>query len=81
MILVTVGDHDAADPIQLIQQILEVGDDVIDPQHVIFGEHQPGVYDQDVLAIFVDHHVLANFPETPQWDNLKFSVTHLVKPS
>ena len=70
MIFVTVGDHDRHGPRScLILQILEIGDDVIDPQHVIFGEHQPGVYDQDILTVFVDHHVLADFPESPQWDD------------
>ena len=48
VVFVPVGDDDAAHPVAVLQQVLEIGDDVIDPQHVVFGEHQAGVYDEQI---------------------------------
>jgi len=65
VVLMAVGKYDAAHPVALIQQILKVGDNVVDPQHIVFGEHQPRIYDEDVLPVLVGHHILTNFPKAP----------------
>jgi hypothetical protein len=47
-----------------LYQVVEIGDDVIDPQHIIFREHDAAVYDQDILAVLVHHHVFSYFSQT-----------------
>ena len=66
VIFVTMGDDDPPHLLLLIEQVAEIGDDVVDPQHVVFREHQPGVDDQDVFTILHGHHVLADFAQAPQ---------------
>ena len=53
----------------MVAQIFEIGDDVIDPQHVIIGEHQPGIHDQDLAVVFVGHHVLADLAQAADGDD------------
>ena len=64
-----MGDDDAAHRLALAEQVLEIGDDVVDPQHVVLGKHQAGVDHQDVVPIFVGHHILANFPQASEGDD------------
>jgi len=61
VVFVTVGDDDAAHFFAFIQQVFEVGDDVVDAQHIVFGEHQAGVDDEDLVAAFIYHHILTDF--------------------
>ena len=72
MVLVAVGDDDAPHQALLIVQVAEIGDDQVYAQHVVFGEHDPRVHDDDVTAVFQDHHVLAHFPQSSEGDDLQF---------
>jgi hypothetical protein len=53
---------------------MEVGDDVIDAQHIVFGEHNAAIYDQDLLAVFIEHHILPHLPQATQGNDAKFFV-------
>ena len=59
-----------------IQQVIEIRDDVIDPQHIVFGEHDTGVHDHEVVPILVNDHILPNFPQASQGNDAKFLVAH-----
>ncbi len=69
MVLVPVGDEDAEHLARAFAQILEVRDDVIDPEHVVVREHDPRVDNNDLPTKFVGHHVLSHFTEPPERDN------------
>src|SRR5215208_991703 len=47
MVLVGVREHHALDPVGVLAQIREVGQDEIDAGHVGVGEHEPAVDDED----------------------------------
>ena len=66
MIFMAVGDNDASYPVALVRQITKIGNDVVDSQHVILGEHDAGVDNQNVRAILDGHHIFADFPQTSQ---------------
>ncbi len=74
VILMPVGDDDSRHLVGSFTQILIIGDDVIDPQHVIMRKHDARVHDQNLVLILVGGHVLANFPEPTQGNDLQFSV-------
>ena len=69
MVLVTVGDDDPMHLGGMVAQILEIRDDVVHPEHVIIGEHQAGIHDQDVAVVFVGHHVLADLAQAAEGDD------------
>lgn len=62
VIFVTVRDNNTDHLVAALLDVTEIGDNVINPDHVIFGEHEPGVNDQDLPVIFVQHHVAPDFP-------------------
>ena len=76
MVLVAVGDDNALHLLLVLDQIGEVGDDVIDPQHIVFGEHHPGIDHHDLVVVFVDHHIAAYFPQSPQGEYFQCFTFH-----
>ena len=70
VILVTVRQHDAFDTVAVFQQIRDVRNDEVDAEHVLRREHQSRVDDEDVAAEAQHRHVLADFPESAQGDDL-----------
>jgi len=60
---VSVSEDDAANHVKLVAQVVEIGEDQINAQHVILGEHDSHVDDQYVAAIFQHHHVLSYLPQ------------------
>ena len=72
MVLMPMGDDNAPNQIEMIHQVVEIRDDVIDPQHIIFREHDAGINNEDILAVFVKHHIFSNFPQTTQGNDAKF---------
>src|SRR5688572_5951139 len=50
MVLVAVREDDAFDPLGVVPQIGEVGEDEVDPGHVGVGEHDPAVDQQDAFV-------------------------------
>ena len=72
VILVTVGQEDAPDLLLVLDQIGEVRDDHVDAVHVVVGEAHAHVHHDDVVAILVDGHVLADLIESAQGDDFQF---------
>ena len=66
MIFVPVGNNDPHNFVTVIFEILEIRDDLVDPQDIVVGEHDPGIDDQNLIIVFVDHHVFTDFPQTTQ---------------
>src|SRR5664279_5078042 len=76
MIFVPMGDHDPAYLLSSLTQVLDIGDNVIDPQHVVFGKHKTGINDEDFPTVLVHHHIPSNFPQTSQGYNSQFVLLH-----
>ena len=66
MIDVPVGDNDAADAIRATAQMTVVGDDHIDAQHIVLGEHNAGIDDEHLVVVLEEHHVFPDFTQTAQ---------------
>jgi hypothetical protein len=60
VVLVAVGQDDAAHAISALGQVRDVGDDEVDPEHVGLGEREPAVDDEDLTVDFDGGDVLAD---------------------
>ena len=69
MILVPVGKKEAPDVVLFPNQVGHVRDDQIHPEHILLGKHAPAVHDDDVVLIFKNGHVLADFIHAAQRNN------------
>ena len=66
MILMTVSDDHAADPVAVLLDVGIVGDDHIDAQHIAVGERHAAVED-DHVALALEHcHVLSDLVQTAE---------------
>ena len=72
VVLVAVGDEDAPDPVLVLDEVGEVGDDHVDAVHVVVGEAHAAVHHDDVAAVLVDGQVLADLVQTAQGNNFQF---------
>ena len=72
VVLVTMGDKQTLDAALILNQIADIGDNTVDTVHVIAGESDAAVHDQNITAVFVDGHVFADFVQTAQRDNFQF---------
>src|SRR5512145_1083761 len=63
VIFMSMGDHDPHYLIGFLSQILVIGNDVINPEHIVLGKHDACIHNQDLVIDFVGSHVLAHFPE------------------
>ena len=77
--IVAVGNDNTTHHVPFIIQIGKIGDDKIDPQHIILGEHQAGIDNHNVVVIFEYGHIFADFPQATQGDNPQFLFTQLLK--
>ena len=73
MVLVAVGDEDAADAVPVALQIRHVRDDQVNAQHVLLGEDGAAVHDENIVRIFDDVDVLADLLHAAQGNDLQFS--------
>ena len=64
MILVSVGEQNAANAVFVHFQVGDVGDDQVDAGHVFLGESQAAVDDDHVVVIFHHRHVLADLAQS-----------------
>ena len=69
VILVGVGDQEGPDLLPVLAQVGHVRDDEVDPEHLLVGEHEPAVDDDDVVAVLEDVHVLADLPDASEGDD------------
>ena len=72
VVLVAVGDEQAPDPGFVLDEIRHIGDHAVDAVHVITGEGHTAVHYDDLAAVFIGGHVLADLVETAKGDNFQF---------
>ena len=69
MVLVGMGDQERLDVGAALLEVGDVGDDEVDAEHLLVGEHEPAVDDDDVVAVLEDVHVLADLPHPAERDD------------
>ena len=72
VVLVAVGDEQAPDPGLVLDEVADVGDHAVDAVHVVPGEGHAAVHHDDLAAILIGGHVLADLVETAKGDNFQF---------
>ncbi len=77
MVLMAVGEHDAAHLVTVLQQVRNVGYHDIDAQKLRFREHQAGVDDKNIVSPADGHAVHSELAQTAQGHNVKFSRWHV----
>ena len=69
VVLVGVGDEERPDLVAVLLEIADVGDDEVDAEHLLVGEHEAAVDDDDVVAVLEHVHVLADLPHPAERDD------------
>ena len=69
MVLMAMGDEQAPQPGSVLDEIGDVGDDAVDAVHIIAGEGHSAVHHDDLAAVFVNGHILADLIETAERDD------------
>ena len=63
VVLVAVGDEDAPDAVAVVAEVLDVGDDEVDAEHVVRWELETEVDEDDVVFALDDEAVLADLAD------------------
>ena len=72
VVLVAVGQENAADLVLVLDEVRHIGDHQIHAVHVALGKAHAAVHNDDVAAIFQHGHILADLIETAQAHNFQF---------
>ena len=72
MVLVAVGDEKAADAVPVFYQIRHIGNHQVDAVHVPVGEAHAAVHHDDLAAVLIDGHVLADLVQTAKGNDFHF---------
>ena len=70
VVLMTVGQEHAADFFLILDKVRHVRNDKVNAVHVVFGKAETAVDDDDILAVFQNGHVLADFVESTEGNDL-----------
>src|SRR5207302_10824359 len=69
VVLVGVGEHEAHDLLAALAHVREVREDQVDPEHLLRGEHEARVDDQDLAVVLEEGHVPADLANAAQPDD------------
>ena len=69
VVLVGMRDQEGLDVGLAFLEVRDVGDDEVDPEHLLVGEHQAAVDDDDVVAVLEHVHVLADLADPAERDD------------
>ena len=72
MVLVSVGDEQPPDTALVLDEVCGVGDDQVDAVHVPVREAHAAVHHDDLSAVLIDGHVLADLVEAAKRDDFHF---------
>ena len=72
VILVAMGDEEAAEATAVFDEVADIGNDAVDAVHVVAGEGHAAVHHDDLAAVLIDGHVLADLVEAAQRDDFQF---------
>ena len=66
VVLVPVSEEDGLEQAGAFGEVGDLGDDDVDAEHLVLGEHHPHVDDHDVALVFEHHHVAADLAEAAE---------------
>ena len=69
VVLVGVRDQERPDLGAVLLEVGDIGHDEVDAEHLLVGEHEPAVDDDDVVAVLEHVHVLADLPHPAERDD------------
>ena len=69
VVLVGVGDQECLDVLAAFLEVGDVGHDEVDAEHLLVGEHEPAVDDDDLVAVLEDVAVLADLADAAERDD------------
>ena len=72
MVLVPVRDHNRAYFVLVFNQIAEIRNDNINPQHFVIRKCQTRIQHHNIVSITEYRHVFTDLPQTSQGDDLQF---------
>ena len=72
VVLVAVGDEQAPDTPLVLHEVRDVGDHQVDAVHVPVREAHAAVHHDDLAAVLIDGHVLADLVEAAKRDDFHF---------
>ena len=70
MVLMAVSQHHSLDHIPVLDEVGDIRDNEIYPQHILLREHEAGIDDQNLIIYTNNGHVLADFPKSAQGNDL-----------
>ena len=76
VVLVAMGEDDAADLAAVLNEVGDVRHDDVDAEEFFLGEHETGVNNDDVFAVVECEAVHAEFAESTERDYLQFFISH-----
>ena len=68
MVFVAVGQEEAEDFLLALRQVGHIRQHQVDAEHLLFGEHQAGIDDDDVFVVLQGHHVASDLAQSPERD-------------
>ena len=69
VVLVRMGDEERLDVGAPVLEVGDVGDDEVDAEHLLVGEHQSAVDHDDLVAVLEHVHVLADLAHPAERDD------------
>ena len=66
VVFVAVGEDHGRQLVPALPEVGEIGDNDVDPQYRVFGEHEAGVHHHQVVVGLQGHQVEADFPQAAQ---------------
>ena len=76
MIFMAVRDEHSAHAVGVLDEVGRIRKHKVDAVHVGLGKHQPGVDDDDIVAVLDAEHVLSNLAEAPKRDDAEGERAH-----
>ena len=76
MVLMTMREQDAPHLLAILDHVREVGQDQIDAEHVVIGEHETTVDKDDGVLVLEHHHVLADSPQSAKGYDFERCLSH-----
>ena len=71
MVLMPVGEDDGLNLFAILQQIRNIGNHEINSQHIVLGEHQSCVDQQNLIVHAKNRHIFADLPQAAQRNDLQ----------
>ncbi len=73
VIEMAVRKDNSADAVEFVFEVTNIGNDIIDPEHVFGWKFDPDINNNDVVFVFEDGHVFADFVQAADRNDAQFA--------